>query len=119
MPAQAHRMSSTLEFLEPRLLLAAFELGWQDSFGQPGGTGKDGAGAPADSIEAGDFYWYSDEQIPLFRANDQVVVRLANGGNAEDIMGLLGRGSRRARSQYGDLHFGHTVGLRVSVRGTH
>lgn len=96
MPAHAHRMSGILEPLEPRLLLAAFELGWQESSGQPGGIGNSGTGDPADFIDAGDLYWYCDEQIHLFRAKDQLVVRLANGAHPEVIMGLLAGGAPAA-----------------------
>lgn len=51
MPAHAHRMSSILESLEPRLLLAAFELGWDVPLIEPAGTGNNGAGDPGYLIE--------------------------------------------------------------------
>jgi len=82
-------MSSILETLEPRLLLAATGLGWGMTYLEPAGTGDNGRGEPAAFIDAGDFYWYQKQEIHLLRAQDEVVVGLAGGGSQEAVRSAL------------------------------
>jgi hypothetical protein len=95
MKSHAHPWIPSLEPLEARLLLSAYsvtpmeatlagtlELSVGETVALVQGSGETSQGFS----DAGDYYWADGRQIPLLRGTNEVVVSIASGENAEELI---------------------------------